>query len=294
MEDYIAKFNLYLKQTRQSSENTIMSYTRDIKYFIKFLENNGIDKIEMVNKTNVMAYIFEMENEGKTASTVSRSIACIHTFFKFLCSENIINSNPSAQIEMPKIKRKLPIIISLEEVELLLEQPDCTELKGIRDKAMLEILYATGIRVSELINLKLNDIDTILSAIKCCSGKKQRIIPIGSKAVAAINMYIKHARLDMIKYSDETFLFVNCNGKPMTRQGFWKIIKEYAKKADIEEDITPHILRHSFAAHLIQNGADLQAVQEMLGHSDISTTQVYAQLNKNKLKDVYAKTHPRY
>ena len=187
----------------------------------------------------------------------------------------------------------MPAILSLSDVERLLEQPDITDVKGIRDKAMLEVLYATGMRVTELISLEISDINMEMEYLSCKNGEKTRIIPLGSKALEALDEYLRKARMSMLRDEREKTLFVNCFGHPMTRQGFWKIIKVYAKKAGIKEDITPHMLRHSFAVHLIENGADLQAVQEMMGHSDISTTQMYARLNKNRLKDVYSKTHPR-
>lgn len=205
----------------------------------------------------------------------------------------MVTENPAADIELPKVEKKAPEILSLEKVELLLEQPKGEEDKEVRDKAMLELLYATGIRVTELISLKVSDLNLPLEYIHCGSEAKSRIIPIGAQAKASLHKYMERVREHMISVPEEEALFVNCNGKPMTRQGFWKIIKSYARRAGIEEDITPHILRHSFAAHLIENGADLRSVQEMLGHSDISTTQIYTKLTNQKLKNVYAKTHPR-
>lgn len=201
--------------------------------------------------------------------------------------------NPAMQLELPKVEKKMPEILLLEEVELLLEQPKSKNVKGLRDKAMLEMLYATGIRVSELISLKMEDINLSLEYIKCKKGEKTRIIPFGSAAKKALESYVKEGRYILAEKNDSDIFFLNCNGKPMTRQGFWKIVKGYAKKAGIEKEITPHMLRHSFAAHLLENGADLQSVQEMLGHSDISTTQMYMKLGKGKLRSVYAKTHPR-
>lgn len=294
MQTYIEKFASYLRDIKGASNNTIMSYSRDLKHFNTFLQNAEINKIENINKTNIISYMFELQKTGKTASTISRNLASVHAFFRYLCKEGFINEDPSLQIEAPKVEKKAPEIMSMKDVEVLLEQPNCKELKGIRDKAMLEILYATGIRVTELINLNLDDFDSKLSVIKCSSDTKYRIIPIGSKAFDSITDYINNARFIMIKNHDEKKLFVNCSGIPMTRQGFWKIIKSYAKKANIPQSITPHILRHSFAAHLIENGADLHSVQEMLGHSDIATTQIYTLLNKSKIKEVYAKSHPRY
>lgn len=294
MQEYIEKFALYLNQNKKLSNNTILSYSRDLKYFIKFLDASGINNVDKINKTNIMAYTLELQKHNKTTSTISRNIASIRSFFGYLYKEGIVKGNPSLGVQSPKVQRKLPVIMSMEEVEKLLAQPKNNDLKGIRDKAMLEVLYATGIRVSELITLKLSDVNIKLSMIKCCSEDKERIIPIGSKAVEALDRYINKARFAMARKPNEEILFVNCSGYPMTRQGFWKIIKSYARKADISPSITPHILRHSFAAHLIQNGADLQSVQEMLGHSDIATTQVYAILNRRRLREIYAKAHPRY
>ena len=224
---------------------------------------------------------------------MSRNIASIRSFFQFLQRKGKVVENPAADLELPKVEKKVPEILSLEKVELLLEQPSGDEDKEVRDKAMLELLYATGIRVTELISLKVEDVNLPLEYIRCGGETKSRIIPIGAQAKFSLRRYLEKVRENMILRSDEETLFVNCNGKPMTRQGFWKIIKAYAKKAGIEEDITPHMLRHSFAAHLIQNGADLRSVQEMLGHSDISTTQIYTKLTNQKLKNVYAKAHPR-
>lgn len=292
MQEHIEKFVLYLEKTKGLSNNTILSYGRDLKYFMKFLEDVGIKDISKVNKTNVMSYVLELQKNDKTSSTISRSIASIRCFFGYLCKERIINENPAIGVSTPKVERKLPTIMSMEDVERLLAQPN-NDLKGIRDKAMLEVLYATGIRVSELINLKIDDVNLKLAMVKCSSENKERIIPIGPKAVQALDKYINRVRFAMIRKISENMLFVNCNGYPMTRQGFWKIIKAYAKKAEIISSITPHVLRHSFAAHLVQNGADLHSVQEMMGHSDISTTQVYAALNRRRIKEIYLKAHPR-
>lgn len=293
MEQNVVDFTEYLRNEKKSSENTILSYTRDLKGFYRFMTESGIEDPAKVNRTNVMAYVYELQKQKKAGSTVSRNIASIRAFFQFLQRKGIVTENPAADLELPKVEKKVPEILSLDKVELLLEQPCGDEDKEVRDKAMLELLYATGIRVTELISLKVTDINLPLEYIHCGDDVKSRIIPIGAQAKASLRRYMEKVRENMILYPDEEILFVNCNGKPMTRQGFWKIIKAYAKKAGIEEDITPHMLRHSFAAHLIENGADLRSVQEMLGHSDISTTQIYTKLTNQKLKNVYAKTHPR-
>ena len=293
MEQSIVDFTDYLRNEKKSSENTVLSYARDLKGFCRFMKESGVLDPAKVNRTNVMAYVYELQKQRKAGTTVSRNIASIRSFFQFLQRKGVVTENPAADLELPKVEKKVPEILSLDKVELLLEQPSGDEDKEIRDKAMLELLYATGIRVTELISLRVEDINLPLEYIRCGSDTKSRIIPIGAQAKASLRRYLDKVREHMLLRPDEEVLFVNCNGKPMTRQGFWKIIKAYAKKAGIEEDITPHMLRHSFAAHLIENGADLRSVQEMLGHSDISTTQIYTKLTNQKLKNVYAKTHPR-
>lgn len=293
MEQSIVDFTEYLRNEKKSSENTVLSYARDLKGFCRFMKESGVLDPAKVNRTNVMAYVYELQKQQKAGTTVSRNIASIRSFFQFLQRKGLVTENPAADLELPKVEKKVPEILSLDKVELLLEQPNGEEDKEIRDKAMLELLYATGIRVTELISLKVEDINLPLEYIRCGSDAKSRIIPIGAQAKVSLRRYLDKVRENMVLRPDEEVLFVNCNGKPMTRQGFWKIIKAYAKKAGIEEDITPHMLRHSFAAHLIENGADLRSVQEMLGHSDISTTQIYTKLTNQKLKNVYAKAHPR-
>ena len=293
MEQRIVDFTEYLRNDKKSSENTVLSYARDLKGFSRFMKESGVLDPAKVNRTNVMAYVYELQKQKKAGATVSRNIASIRSFFQFLQKKGIVADNPAADLELPKVEKKVPEILSLEKVELLLEQPGGEEDKEVRDKAMLELLYATGIRVTELISLKVEDVNLPLEYIRCGGENKSRIIPIGAQAKFSLRRYLEKVRENMILRADEETLFVNCNGKPMTRQGFWKIIKAYAKKAGIEEDITPHMLRHSFAAHLIENGADLRSVQEMLGHSDISTTQIYTKLTNQKLKNVYAKAHPR-
>lgn len=293
MEQRITDFADYLRNEKKSSENTTLSYVRDLRGFCRFMEQSGVHDAAKVNRTNVMAYVYELQKEKKAGATISRSIASLRSFFQFLLRKGIVTENPALNLELPKVEKKIPEILSLEKVELLLEQPKGDEEKEIRDKAMLELLYATGIRVSELISLKVRDVNLQLEYIRCGNVRKSRIIPIGVQAKFSLQRYIEKARANMILRPDEDILFVNCNGRPMTRQDFWKIIKSYAKKAGIDQDITPHMLRHSFAAHLIENGADLRSVQEMLGHSDISTTQIYTKLANQKLKNVYAKAHPR-
>lgn len=295
MEKSRQEFIDYLKYTKGASKNTIQSYKRDIDNLIKYLLRQNISEIKKISSTHLNSFFMELEKEGRAISSISRNVASVHSFFQFLFKTGVIQKDISEIITAPKIDRKLPKTLSLEEVDILLNQPFESDNKGIRDKAMLELLYATGIRVSELINLKEKDINIPMGYIICSdeNGNKERIIPMGNVARYALSNYIKNARKAMIKDPDEQMLFVNCLGSPMSRQGFWKIIKSYAAKANIKKKITPHILRHSFASHLVENGADLRAVQEMLGHSDISTTQIYAKLNNYKLKEVYAKAHPR-
>lgn len=293
MEQQVVAFTEYLRKEKRASENTVLSYTRDLRGFCRFMQESGVLDAAKVNRTNVMAYVYALQKQQKSGATVSRNIASIRSFYHFLLKMGYAKENPAADLELPKVEKKIPEILPLEKVELLLEQPAGEEDKEIRDKAMMELLYATGIRVTELISLKVEDINIPLEYIRCGREAKSRIIPIGTQAKVALRRYLDGVRSNMVLRADEETLFVNCNGKPMTRQGFWKIIKSYAKKAGIAEEITPHTLRHSFAAHLIENGADLRSVQEMLGHSDISTTQIYTKLTNQKLKTVYAKTHPR-
>lgn len=293
MEGHIEEFASYLVETRGSSENTTASYKRDLCSFVRFLEESGIDDIKMVNRTNVMAYIYDLQRQDKAPATISRNAASIRAYFVYLNKMKIVEGNPAEGLETPKVEKKMPSVLTLDEVEKLLDQPDISEIKGIRDKAMLEVLYATGMRVTELISLNVSDINIEMEYLSCRSADRIRIIPLGSKALEAVDLYMQKARMSMLRDEEEKALFVNCFGHPMTRQGFWKIIKGYAKKAGIKTEITPHMLRHSFAVHLIENGADIQSVQEMMGHSDISTTQMYARFNKSRLKEVYNKTHPR-
>ena len=252
-----------------------------------------INNITSINKTTVIAYLLHLQKKGRATSTISRNLASIRSFCQCLTKNDIIKQDPTEQLESPKVEKKLPQILSTKEVELLLEQPKCDDLKGYRDKAMLELLYATGIRVSELICLDVDDVNTDMGFIRCTKGSKERMVPLGSISINALNEYLTKSRKYLIQKKDEKALFVNVNGKRLTRQGFWKIIKQYKNQAKINKDITPHTLRHSFAAHLLENGADLRSIQEMLGHSDISSTQIYAQIAKNRIKEVYKKTHPR-
>lgn len=283
----------YLTHEKELSKNTLESYRRDISQYIEFLQDKSVISFKDTNKTTIITYLLHLQKMGKATATISRSLASIRSLYQFLLNEKMIEKDPTLNLESPKSEKKLPSVLSLKEVELLLSQPDEKSEKGIRDKAMLELLYATGIRVTELVSLDHNHLNLDMGYIKCCNGTKERIIPIGSMARDAIGKYVTQCRQNLVRDQEEKSLFVNYHGSRLTRQGFWKIIKMYTQKAKINKKITPHTLRHSFAIHLIQNGADLRSVQEMLGHSDISTTQIYTQLSKNKIKEVYNKAHPR-
>lgn len=293
MTGYIDGFVTFMTGEKHKSQNTILSYRRDVSQFIDYLALNGINDLKKTTKTTVLTYLLKLQKEGKASSTVSRTLASLRSFYSYVNETGEKMDNPTTNLETPKVEKKLPSVLTTKEVELLLEQPDSEDVKGKRDRAMLELLYATGIRVSELINLEIGDVNTSLGFIKCVGAKKERVVPLGHMAKEAVTDYILHSRDSMVLDSKEHALFVNCNGKKLSRQGFWKIIKQYQRQANISLDITPHTLRHSFAAHLLENGADLKSIQEMLGHADISSTQIYSQLMNNKIKNVYEKAHPR-
>ena len=289
----IEMFEKYLREEKKSSSNTLSSYLRDIRQFGAYLDLNTDTDIVSATEDELSEYINWLKGQGKSVATVSRCIASLKCLYSYLTIRQIIAENPATKLVPDKGEHKLPQILTSQEVDLLLEQPECIDAKGYRDKAMLELLYATGIRVTELINLDITDINLAAGVIRCSTRDKERLIPMYAKAVKALSDYVTLVRPQMIALPDEPSLFVNVHGERMSRQGFWKIIKYYQKKANIEKDITPHTLRHSFAAHLLENGADIHAIQEMLGHADISSTQVYTQLVKKQLKDVYNKAHPR-
>lgn len=293
MEALVQKFIGFLEKDKRLSTNTLQSYRRDIEQYIAYLREMNLSSITSTNKTTVIAYLLSLQKKGRATSTISRNLASIRSFYQYISKNKIMDVDPTADLESPKVEKRLPQILSTQEVELLLEQPKCVDLKGYRDKAMLELLYATGIRVSELISLNVEDLNLEVGFIRCNKGTRERVIPIGSMAINALQEYLSKSRSLLIQDPNENALFVNVNGKRLTRQGFWKIIKQYKNQAKINKDITPHTLRHSFAAHLLENGADLRSIQEMLGHSDISSTQIYAQIAKNRIKEIYKKTHPR-
>ncbi len=293
MNTYVEEYTSFMANVRHKSSNTVESYRRDVTQYITYLSESGIQDAAKATKTTILTYLMSLQKNGKANSTVSRTLASLRSFYLFMLQNGKVSSNPTLNLEAPHVEKKMPQILSGSEVERLLQQPEATDNKGVRDKAMLELLYATGIRVSELINLDVNDINLPMSFIRCRGGKKERIIPIGNKAKEALEDYMNNAREYMIKNEDERALFVNCGGQRLSRQGFWKLIKYYRNKAGIQAEMTPHTLRHSFAAHLLENGADLHSIQEMMGHADISSTQVYSRALSSKLKDVYAKAHPR-
>lgn len=293
MNTYVKEYTSFMTDIRHKSLNTVESYKRDVTQYISYLDGTGVTDISSTTKTTVLSYLLYLQKEGRASSTVSRTLASLRSYYLFMMQNGVVKSNPTSNLEAPHVEKKIPKILSGEEVELLLEQPKNCDNKGIRDKAMLELLYATGIRVSELINLDVSDVNVPMSFVRCKGGKKERIIPMGHQAKDALGNYINNVRKYMVKDENETALFVNCSGARLSRQGFWKIIKYYQHIAGIETDITPHTLRHSFAAHLLENGADLHSIQEMMGHADISSTQVYSRMMNSKIKDVYAKAHPR-
>ncbi len=293
MEKEIKAFIAYLHNVKNTSANTEMSYKRDLEKVQHFMANRGVHETAAISEPDLEDYVKYLEDNKFAAATVSRNIASLKAFYHYMVQEGIVGEDLSEPLKAPKIEKKIPEIMSPDEVVRLLEQPSGDSPKEVRDKAMLELLYATGIRVTELITLKISDVNMQMNFILCRDRNKERIIPFGMEAKNALARYLDGTRDEMLENKSSDVLFANCSGQPMSRQGFWKLIKFYAKKADIKADITPHTLRHSFAAHLVENGADLRSVQEMLGHSDISTTQIYANLNHSHIREVYAKAHPR-
>ena len=292
MERQLKYFFDFLENDKKLSDNTLQSYKRDLKQFKRYIEACEIN-YNHVKEEDIKDYIKELQEEGKKASSISRCIASIRSFYQFVLKRKKIKVDPTANIQSPKIEKRVPSVLTSKEVELLLDQPKDVDLKGTRDKAMLEFAYATGMRVTDIISLNIDDVNLEEGYVTCKTGNKQRTIPLGTMSLNALKEYVDDARDVLIKNDDEKALFVNVNGGRLTRQGFWKIIKYYKEQAHITKDITPHVLRHSFATHLLQNGADLKAIQTMLGHSDISSTQVYMQFQDEGLKNIYKKAHPR-
>ena len=290
MLDIIQSYENYLVKVKQASENTISSYMRDIRQFSEWMQMGG--NSDIVNATQLN--INHLQSQGKSGATASRSLASLKNFYAFAVSSGILRTSPvTAEIRVPRGAKKLPQVLTGKEVELLLAQPNCIDPKGYRDKAMLEVMYATGMRVTELISLNVEDVNLEIGVVKCHSEKKARVIPLYPAAQKALGVYLSDVRATMISDISEKALFVNISGTRMSRQGFWKILKYYQAKAGIEKEITPHTLRHSFAVHLLENGADLGSLQELMGHSDISSTQLYAHMINQKIKNVYQKCHPK-
>ena len=289
--DCYEAFARYLLEEKKASPNTSSSYLRDVRQYLHWLEVRGIPA-EGAVRADVEGYSHSLFAQGKSAATVTRSLASLKSFYGYLLREGAVEENPARGLTSVRVERKLPAILTRKEAELFLDQPDMSEPKGCRDKAMLEVLYATGIRVSELIALDVDHVD-LAGGLLRCPGRKERLIPLYPAAVRALKAYLTRVRPQVIERPDETALFVNMSGERMSRQGFWKIMKQYQEKAGIQKDITPHTLRHSFAAHLLENGADLRAIQEMLGHADISSTQIYTQVVGRDLKQLYRRAHPR-
>ena len=292
MEKQVKLFLDFLKDDKKLSDNTLQSYRRDIEQYGKYVSENKINYLKVTQET-IIDYMEYLREEDKKESTISRSLASIRSFYQYLIRVKKVKKDPTLAIESPKITKRIPNILTSKEVELLLDQPKDVDLKGTRDKAMLEFAYATGMRVTEMISLDLDDVKLDEGYVVCKGRSKSRNIPLGSMSLRALKEYIEEARPYLIRNEEEEALFVNVNGTRLTRQGFWKIVKYYKEQAHIEKDITPHVLRHSFATHLLQNGADLKAIQTMLGHSDISSTQVYMQFQDPGIKSEYKKAHPR-
>ena len=292
MDKQIRSFLDFLKAEKKMSENTLQSYERDILQFYRYLNVNRVNYVK-VNSDDIKEYLEHLQEEGKKTSSISRSLASIRSFYQYEVRNKKVKLNPTEGVQSPKVEKHAPTILSAQEVELLLDQPKDVDLKGTRDKAMLEFAYATGMRVTEIISLNIEDVNFETASVVCKTDSKQRVIPLGSLSLKALEEYVQKARPILVRNEEENALFVNINGRRLTRQGFWKIIKYYKEQAHITKDITPHVLRHSFATHLLQNGADLKSIQTMLGHSDISSTQIYMQFQDDSIKNIYRKAHPR-
>lgn len=291
---FLNEYKSYLLGKKNISENTFESYIRDIRQYIEFIQEKDINDIRKTSSSVTLSYMLSLEKNDVSPSTILRKLSSLRSFYQFLLNNRHITHDPTIDLKAPKNKRKPPNVLTIQEIDKLLKQPAGNDFKATRDKAMLETLYATGITVSELVSLDINDINLEIGYVICKKNNRERTIPIGSIALHYLNIYITQVRDKMLHDKGEDSLFVNFHGRRMTRQGFWKIIKLYTEKAQIEKEITPHTLRHSFAIHLLNNGADLYAVKEMLGHSDISTTQIYTQISSSgKMKEIYKKSHPR-
>lgn len=284
----------YLKVERGLSENTINSYGIDLKLFLEYLRENEIPSFKQVNKEVIVNYMQSEKNNNKANPSILRSVSSLRKFFQYLAQEKIIEKDPMLLIDTPKKKQHLPQVLTKEEVEKLLRSPNTGQVLGLRDRAMLELMYATGLRISEIINLKLEDLHLTMGTLQTLGkGHKERIVPVGDEAIKWVNRYLEEARPKLLKQKRSNYLFLNFHGNNLTRQGVWKNLKAEVRKAGIQKNITPHTLRHSFATHILENGADLRIVQELLGHADISTTQIYTHLSNKQLADIYNRAHPR-
>lgn len=293
MKDAVEKFIVFMKDIKHSSENTVSSYKRDLMKMCEYMNKQNINSVEKITLTNLNAYILYLEKIDYSTTTITRYIASIKAFFRYLFQMKMIDENPSISLKGPEIEKKNPTMLSVKEVELILNEPSKDTPKEVRDKAMLELLYATGMRVSELINVKIDDVNVNLNYVICTDNKKERIIPFGNATKEALEKYIKDVRNILLGGNESKFLFLNCKGSNMSRQGFWKIIKYYGRRAGIEREITPHAIRHSFGYHLVSNGASLYAVKEMMGHSTVTTTQMYTGAKHGGINEEYFKAHPR-
>lgn len=294
MEEYFKAFADYLQYEKGLSDNTQEAYLRDVAKFLAFLKKRRIDDLHTIKRHDILEFIGSLLDEGAAFSSSARNMSSIKAFFRFLVLEGYLASNPTDNLDTPRVTRKLPSVLTLEEVDVLLDSPNPVLHTGLRDKAMFEVMYATGLRVSELLGLEIEDINLSAGFVRCFGkGRKERIVPVGSTAQEWVERYLARSRPYLVKSTTNRTLFVNAKGHKMTRQGFWKLLNKYVEACGIEKEVTPHTLRHSFATHLLENGADLRAVQEMLGHADISTTQIYTHLTKIRLREIYQKTHPR-
>jgi integrase/recombinase XerD len=294
MEDYVGLFLNYLRVERGLAENTLAAYRADLGQWVRFLAARGVQSPAQVTRGHIAAFLLQQQRDGRRPATVARRLAAVRTFLKFLTAEGLVAANPAEDLGSPRLQQRLPHVLNLEEVERLLLVPDTGNPLGLRDRALLELLYATGLRVSEAVSLKAGDLDAAAGLLRCLGkGGRERVVPVGDEALRAVERYLQRARPALLKGRTSRYLFVNRRGRPLTRQTVWKLIKRYARRAGINREITPHTLRHSFATHLLENGADLRAVQEMLGHADIVTTQIYTHLTTRGLRAVYDRAHPR-
>ena len=294
MRDLIDAFLNYLSVERGLANNTIVSYREDLNAYMDFLEASGINALSKIERSDITNFMLSQKDKGIAANSIARHLAAIRMFHRFLTRERISKADPTAMVDSPKLWKKIPDTLSLNEVESLISQPNIRNNQGVRDRAILETLYATGMRVSEAVNLRFDDVNLDIGFLRCIGkGNKERVIPIGSKAISSIKRYLEASRPHFLKGQSSEILFLNRFGKKISRQSFWKILRKYAKEANIKKPIRPHILRHSFATHLLERGADLRSVQEMLGHSNISTTQIYTHIDRNRLKTIHKQFHPR-